>query len=133
MDETEYREFGLAYDREVLAVEGSVLTLLHLHGDAPMFDLAARYPAHALNWHDRRAAPSLAEGERRSGRCVCCGLDERAIAARSPAEAAAEAREAVDQTGGRHLIVAPGCVVPVATPDATIRDGVDAVAASLAA
>ena len=128
LDETEYREFGLHYDLDVLAAAGpSRLTLLHLHGDAPMFDLQARYPAHALSWHDRRVAPHLAEGQQRSGRCVCGGLDERRIATRTPAEAAAEALEAIAATGGRHLIVAPGCVIPVATPEETVRAVVEAV------
>lgn len=131
LDETEYRAFGLHYDLEVLVAAGpSMLTLLHLHGEAPMFDLQARYPVHAINWHDRRVAPHLAEGQHRSGRCVCGGLDERRIAGRPPAEAAAEAREAVAATGGRHLIVAPGCVVPVATPAETVRAVVEAVAGS---
>jgi len=133
LDETEYREFGLAYDLQALAAAtGSAITMLHLHGEAPMFDLQARYPAHAINWHDRRVVPHLDEGQRRSGRCVCGGLDERRIAARTPVDAAEEARDAIARTGGRRVIVAPGCVIPVATPPATIRAVVAAVAGTAA-
>jgi uroporphyrinogen decarboxylase len=134
LDETEYREFGLAYDLDVLdAAAASRLTMLHLHGEAPMFDLQARYPVHAVNWHDRRAAPHLAEGRLRAGRCVAGGLDERRIASYPPAQAAAEAREAIAQTGGVGLIVAPGCVIPITTPPATVQAAVDAVKAAVSA
>ncbi|HEV2066455.1 MAG TPA: uroporphyrinogen decarboxylase family protein, partial [Thermomicrobiales bacterium] len=129
MDEATYRAFGLPYDLEVLEpAKDRGWTMFHLHGEAPMFELGIGTPADILNWHDRRAAPDLAAGQRQSGRCVAGGINERTIATASPAEAAAEARDAVDQTGGRHLIVAPGCVIPVATPEATIRAIVDAVA-----
>ena len=90
--------------------------MLHLHGENPMFELQARYPANVLNWHDRRAAPHLAEGEQQSGRCVCGGINERQVAERSPTAIAKEARDAVAQTGGRHLIVGPGCVIPGRDP-----------------
>jgi uroporphyrinogen decarboxylase len=131
LDETEYREFGLAYDLQVLEAAGeSRLTMLHLHGEAPMFELQSRYPIHAVNWHDRRAAPHLAEGRVRAGRCVAGGLDERRIATYAPEQAAAEAREAIAQTGGAGLIVAPGCVIPITTAPATIQAAVDAVKAA---
>ena len=104
--------------------------MLHLHGEAPMFELQSRYPIQAVNWHDRRAAPHLAEGRVRAGRCVAGGLDERGIATYAPEQAAAEAREAIAQTGGVGLIVAPGCVIPITTPPATIQAAVDAVKAT---
>lgn len=124
----EYREFGVPYDLQVLeAAAGSRFTLLHIHGQGIMFEELARYPVHALNWHDRRTWPPLAEGQRLSGRCVVGGIDERAIATMTPAEAAAQARDAVAQLGGRRLMVAPGCVIPVATPEANVRAVVEAV------
>jgi uroporphyrinogen decarboxylase len=126
----EYREFGVSYDLQVLeAASGARLTLLHLHGQGIMFEELARYPVHAVNWHDRRTWPSLAEGQQLSGRCVVGGIDERAIAAMTPLEVAAQARDAVAQLSGRWLMVAPGCVIPVATPEANVRTVVDAVRA----
>ncbi|MDI3341417.1 MAG: uroporphyrinogen decarboxylase family protein [Sphaerobacter sp.] len=124
----EYREFGRRYDLAVLEAAGaSRFTLLHLHGEHIMFDELRDYPVHALNWHDRRTAPTLTAGERASGRCVVGGIDEKGIVAMSAAEAAAQARDAVAQLGGRHLMVAPGCVIPIATPEATIQAVVAAV------
>jgi uroporphyrinogen decarboxylase len=124
----EYRAFGVPYDLQVLeAAAGSRFTLLHLHGQEIMFEELARYPVHALNWHDQRTWPSLAEGQLLSGRCVVGGIDERAVATMAPAEAAAQARDAVAQLGGRQMMVAPGCVIPIATPEATVRAVVHAV------
>jgi len=73
------------------------------------------------------AGPSLAEGEQRSGRCVAGGLDETAIATLAPEAVAAQARDAIAQLKGRHLMVTPGCVIPIATPDANVAAAVAAV------
>jgi uroporphyrinogen decarboxylase len=131
MDEAEYREFGLPYDLRVLEpARGRALAMLHVRGTAPMFELASHYPAdlvQIVNWHDRRAAPHLADGLRLAHRCVAGGLNEQAIVTQKPEEVAALARDAVAQTGGRNLIVAPGCVIPVATPEANVRAAVEAV------
>jgi uroporphyrinogen decarboxylase len=129
MDEAEYREFGLAYDLRVLEpARDRALVMFHVHGEAPMFELAAHYPAdlvQIVNWHDRRAAPHLADGQRLAHRTVAGGLNERSIVEAAPEAVAAEARDAIAQTAGRGLIVAPGCVIPVATPEANVRAAVD--------
>ncbi|MGI8643277.1 MAG: uroporphyrinogen decarboxylase family protein [Thermomicrobiales bacterium] len=133
LDEATYRTFGLPYDLEVLKpAKGRGWTMLHLHGEAPMFGMGGEYPAEILNWHDRHASPDLATGERTSERCVAGGINEKTVATAEPADVAAEARDAVAQTDGRHLIVAPGCVVPVATPEKTIRAVIGAVRNSAA-
>jgi uroporphyrinogen decarboxylase len=38
-----------------------------------------------------------------------------------------EVRDAIAQTGGRRLMIAPGCVVPIATPESNYRAVIDAV------
>ncbi len=122
-----YREFGLHFDRTVLdSVPERAIVLLHLHGSRPMFDLQADYPAHIVNWHDRHAAPSLQEGRSRSRRCVAGGIDERQIANASADAVAAEVTDAIAATGGRGLIVAPGCVIPIDTPDANVLAAISA-------
>ncbi|MGH2535175.1 MAG: uroporphyrinogen decarboxylase family protein [Thermomicrobiales bacterium] len=133
MDEVEYREFGIAYDLPVLeAAPAESITICHLHGETPMFHLARRFPAQIINWHDRHAAPHLAEGHLQSGKSVAGGINERAISGYRPEEAASEAVDAVKVMQGRSLIVAPGCVVPINTPEANIRAVIRAVAPDLA-
>jgi uroporphyrinogen decarboxylase len=113
----QYAEFGARYDRQVLgAGDASRFTMLHIHGEHILFADLMTYPVHAINWHDRRTAPTLVEGERLSGKCVIGGIHERDIATMTADEAAAQAKDAVASTGGRHMMVGPGCVIPIATP-----------------
>jgi uroporphyrinogen decarboxylase len=128
--EAEYREFGLPYDLRMLdAVPPEAIVLLHFHGEQPMLHLAADYPAGFLNWHDRHTATSLGDGQRASGRPVAGGINERAMATATPEAIAAEVRDAIDQTGGRGVLITPGCVVPFAVPEAHVRAARAAVAA----
>lgn len=126
----EYRAFGSAYDLQVLDAAGaSRFTMVHIHGSNIMFDELAAYPSHVLNWHDRRTAPSLAEGQASSGRIVAGGIHEKAIADMMATEAAAQARDAIDALSARHVMIAPGCVMPITTPEANVRAVVEAVRA----
>ena len=106
----------------------SAFTLLHLHGRDVYFDRAATLPVHAINWHDRLTAPSLAEARARFTGGLVGGLGEwRTLLSGPPDAAAAEAREAIAQTGGRGILVGPGCVLPLATPDSHLAGVVSAV------
>jgi len=126
--EAEYHEFGLPYDLRVLAaVPDSAITILHFHGDQPMLHLAAEYPPGILNWHDRRTTTNLGEGQKTSGRPVAGGINERAMPTASPEEIAAEVRDAITQTGGRGVLITPGCVVPFAAPEANFRAATAAI------
>jgi len=132
--EEEYAEFGEPYDRRVLeAMAGrSFLTIVHAHGDRLMFERLARLPAHAWNWDARGAGPPLAEGWARVPGAVIGGLDQwRTLRDGTPEQAAAEAREAVAATGGLGLIVGPGCVLPVGTPDPNLAAVVKALGGEL--
>jgi uroporphyrinogen decarboxylase len=132
--EEQYAEFGEPYDRRVLeSVAGrSQLTIVHCHGDRLMFGRLARLPGHAWNWDDRSAGPSLAEGHRVVPGAVLGGLDQwKTLREATPDEAAAEARDAVAQTGGIGLIVGAGCVLPVGTPDPNVAAVVRALGGPL--
>lgn len=122
------------YARRVLeAVRGvSLLTLLHLHGRDVYFEPLGALPVHAVNWHDRLTAPTLAEAKRRraSGALVG-GLGESTTLRRGPIEAiAAEVGDAIRQTEGVGLILGPGCVLPLDVPEAHLQVVVDAVRAN---
>ena len=82
-----------------------------------MFDLIARYPVQALNWHDRESGPSLREGQARFRGAVCGGLEHWDHLLRGdPGQVRGLVRDAVEQTGGKRLIVSSGCVAPVNAP-----------------
>jgi uroporphyrinogen decarboxylase len=129
----EYAEWDLPYLREVLGGirHLSRFTLLHLHGRDPHFHLVADLPAHAINWHDRRTKPTLEQARERFAGALVGGLDEWRTLREGPAAAiAAETRDAIDQTAGVGLIVAPGCVLPLDVPDTHLAAVVDAARAS---
>ena len=123
LSEPEYRAFGEPYDRRILSAAADLwFNMVHLHGPDGMFDLVAAYPAQALNWHDREAGPSLAEGARRFKGAVCGGLEHWDDLLRGdPAQVRARVADAIAQTGGRRLIVASGCVAPVNAPFSNLR------------
>ena len=118
-----YAEFGEPHDRAILqSVAGrSVLTIVHCHGDALMFERLATLPGHAWNWDDRRTAPTLGQGQRLVPGAVIGGLDQWAtLRDGTPETAVAEVKDALAQTGGTGVILGPGCVLAMNTPDETV-------------
>lgn len=122
--EEEYRRWGVEYDVPILdAVAGRTwFNLVHIHGHDVFFDLLSGYPVQAVNWHDRETAPDLRAALSRTEKCLIGGIArEGAIRHGSPDAVAAEVRDAVTQTGGRRLIVGPGCVIPTGCPPENLR------------
>jgi uroporphyrinogen decarboxylase len=133
LGEARYREFGRPYD--LLALRGAAdgwLNILHVHGDKDLLlDLVLDYPVDVLSWSDRLTGLSLREVRAKSSKCLMGGWHEFGALSNGPAEAiAAEARDALEQTGGRKFILANGCSVPDETPEQWLeaaRDAVDAL------
>ena len=126
----ESARFDLPRMRRMLdAVAGrSAFTLLHVHGRDIYFDQTAGLPVHAVNWHDRLTAPRLGDAQRRFTGALVGGLGESRTLLNGPPEAvAAEVRDALVQTGGLGIMIGPGCVLPLATPDAHLAAVVAAV------
>jgi uroporphyrinogen decarboxylase len=132
--EEDYLRFGEPYDRRVLESvrDRSILTIVHAHGTALMFEQLARLPGHAWNWDDRATPPSLAAGKAQVPGAVIGGLDQwKTLRDGTPEAAADEARDAVAQTDGLGLVVGPGCVLPMETPDANVAAVVRALGGPL--
>ena len=129
-DRQSYARFGERFDRQIMdAARGFWLNVLHLHGEALIFELAEVLPAQVVNWHDRSTPPSLIEGKARLRGAVCGGLRRwETMVLGDPQSVRSEAREAIDATeGGRGLILGTGCVVPVIAPRANLRAAREAV------
>jgi len=119
MSEGEYAQWGKEHDAALFDLADSWVNMLHLHGHGVMFDAMTDLPAHIINWHDREAGPSLAEGYRRSGKVVCGGWRQwETIVYGNPKQVIEEARDAVRQMQGKHLILGTGCVTPIIAPRA---------------
>jgi uroporphyrinogen decarboxylase len=127
-----YRTWGVEDDLKILAaVSDAPFTMLHTCGTQVFFDVFGTYPVHVFNYALSPTNPTLAEVARRTGKAVAGGLttkpDDLSL---TPADVAREVRAAIASTGGRHLLIAPGCSnspqvadsVAAAARDA-IRDG----------
>jgi len=134
LTDDEYARFGEPYDRRVLeSVRGrSILTIIHAHGDRLLFDRLARLSGHAWNWDDRATPPSLREGRAAVPGAVIGGLNQwRTLRDGTPEQVEAEVRDAIAQTEGTGLILGPGCVLPMNTPDETVAAVVQALGGPL--
>ncbi len=129
LTEDEYLEFGRPYDLRILqATDGLWFNLLHLHGTNVMFDLVADYPVQAVNWHDQETPPSLSEAMSRFPRVLVGGLRQwETMLGGTPDRVRSEVRAAIEETGGRRLIVGTGCVTPITAPAGNIRAAREAV------
>jgi uroporphyrinogen decarboxylase len=100
--------------------------MLHLHGENVMFDLLAGYPAQMINWHDRLTAPALGKALNRFKGTLVGGVEERGLLVTGSVQAVrAQVRDAIVQTGGKRLVVGPGCVAAIAASEQNIRAVID--------
>jgi uroporphyrinogen decarboxylase len=116
MSAEEYERWLFPLDLRILEAlpREAWFNVLHLCRGRLHFDIARRLPVQAVSWsiHDP-GNPTLAEGRKLSGKAVMGGLGQRTTLYRgTPAEVTQEAREALTDTGGRGLLLAPGCSVP---------------------
>lgn len=133
MPEALYRDLVLPYD---LAVLGALpaqawFNVLHLCGSNLNFSLARDLPAQAVSWSiHNQGNPSLKEGRDIARRAVMGGLSQRStLVYGPPPRIEEEARRAIEETGGRGLLLAPGCSVPPRVRETNLAAMVTAVAA----
>ena len=115
----QYREFGEQYDLEFLdAIKSrSKFNILHNCGSHIFFDQLASYPVQALNWDaSAEGNPDLRDGKARSGQAVMGGLSQSLLKNGSPDQIQETVGHALEQTGGTHFLLAPGCSIPPETP-----------------
>jgi uroporphyrinogen decarboxylase len=124
LSEDEYRTFGLPYDRKILESLPSKwwFSVIHLHGELPMFKCAAELSAQVINWHDRDTEPDLAQGKTLFSNAVCGGLSRwEHLHQGTPGAVRDAAREAMEMTNNRRFILSTGCVTFITTPLSNIR------------
>lgn len=130
LTEDQYKDFGIPYDLRVLeAVAGRApFNVLHNCGEHIFFDLLADYPVAAISWAATLPGnPSLGEGLRRTSKAAMGGVSEKTtLVDGTPEEVAAEVRRALEETGGRRVLLAPGCSIPPRTPPANLRAAAEA-------
>jgi len=94
-------------------------------------DVGRQLPVQAVSYSiHNQGNPSLAEARRLTGRAVMGGLEQRRVLVGGPPDAIErQVREAIESTGGRALLLAPGCSVPPQAPEVNLRTMMEAAAA----
>jgi uroporphyrinogen decarboxylase len=133
MPESVYRELVLPLDQRILEQlpNEAWFNAVHLCGSHLQFGLSRDMPAQVVSWSvHNQGNPTLAGGRTISGRAVMGGLGQHgSLLYGPPEEVEAEARRAITETGGRGLLLAPGCSVPTRAKDANLAAMAAAVAA----
>ncbi len=135
LSESDYKSFALGYDLRILSsLQQSRFNVLHIPGRAIMFDLLVTYPVSAISWYDRGTAPSLREAQVRlqerkiTGKALAGGLDQsHVLLAGKPDDVLNQVVDALDQTGGRGFILAPGDALEPTTPPENLHMARDSI------
>lgn len=129
MTEAEHKEFCEKYDLEVINsyADKTWFNIMHAHGDNTYFKTLAEYPVNCINWHDRWAAPSLAEARKITDKCLLGGINEIWMEHSSYKDVPKHIEEAVEAGGRNGLMLTPGCCILLHTPQENL------LAASIAA
>jgi uroporphyrinogen decarboxylase len=119
----EYQVFGRPFDEEILSAASDLwFNMVHIHGEANiMFDLVADYPVQCVNWHDRDTGLTIAGGLEQVSGAVSGGVSRWSLLKEDPQQALAEARQALQDCGGKRLMLGVGCVIMTNTPTRNIR------------
>lgn len=136
--DAQYKEFVYPYDLKLITrLRGKAkFIVLHLHAreenEEIRFDKIAKTPGvDAINWEDQSSALSLKQGKKRFRGAVLGGIDHNGIfRTGSPEEAQKQVLDAMTEAGPDRLIIAPGCVITVDTPEeniAAVRDAVRSI------
>ena len=121
MDPDLYLEYGKPYDLQVLhAAEGGWMNTIHAHGSNVMFDILSDYPVDIFNWHAWETLPAIDEAQLLTGKCLMGGLNRTDITNCNRNAIRNQIFSAYKMTGGRGLILTPGCVIRYPLNDAML-------------
>jgi len=128
-----YEELALPLDLRILEALPATawFNVLHLCGSHVTMEVGRRLPVQAVSYSiHNQGNPSLGEARKLTGKAVMGGLEQRRVLVGGPPdEIVAQARAAIAATGGRGLLLAPGCSVPPQAPDRNLRTMMEAAAA----
>lgn len=110
-DEELYREYGMPYDKKVLEASSGWCNVLHAHGEDIMFNLLKDYPVQVFNWHAWQTLPTVEEAACYTDKCLMGGIERMDITNHKRNQLRSEIFNTIKATGGRGLILTPGCVI----------------------
>jgi len=106
--------------------------VVHLCGSHVNMDVGRRLPVQAVSYSiHNKGNPTLGEARRLTEKAVMGGLEQRKVLAGGAADTIErQVREAIASTGGRGLLLAPGCAVPPRASDVNLLTMMRAAAAA---
>ncbi|MDR3200221.1 MAG: uroporphyrinogen decarboxylase family protein [Spirochaetales bacterium] len=118
MTEDEFKRWSMPHDKRVFtAMREAPMVIAHIHGpQKSYFDTCESFECDALSWEDRTAGISIAEARKKTKKCLVGGVDHEKALTATPEEVYREAVDAIKQSGGYGLILAPGCTFDTKTP-----------------
>jgi len=117
LNKDEFKRYSESLDLQILeSAQGLWCNMLHLHGEDVYFEQVSKYPVQIINWHDRETPPSLTQAQKIFKGTLCGGLSRETLVYKTAQEIRKEKEDAVQQTGGRRLLISTGCVVPIIAP-----------------
>jgi len=93
---------------------------MHAHGSNIMFELLSDYPVNIFNWHAWETLPAIDEAQHLTGKCLMGGLNRTDITNCNRNAIRHQIYAAHQLTGGRGLILTPGCVIRYPLNDAML-------------
>lgn len=81
-----------------------------------------------LTWHDRWTKPNMMEARKISDKCFLGGINEKWLSTAKAGEISNHIKEAT-AAGRKGLIITPGCVAELSTPEANFQAVKEAVEA----
>ncbi|MEE8347438.1 MAG: uroporphyrinogen decarboxylase family protein, partial [Dehalococcoidia bacterium] len=115
----DYDRFARPFDLRVLAAaQNAPFNLFHVCRDNNHLTRLLDYPVHAFQWGSRSPTnPSLSDIFPKTDKALMGGVDHgHTIREGSPADVAAQAKEAHDATNGRRFLLAPECSIDPPSP-----------------
>lgn len=133
--DSQYDEFVYPYDQKLISrLNGKAkFIILHLHAreenEEIRFDKIAKNPGvDGINWEDQSSSLNLKQGKKRFRGAALGGIDHNGVFRTEDSEAAQQqVLQAIEKAGPDRLIIAPGCVITVDTPEENILAVRDAV------
>lgn len=110
-DDEFYAEYGVPYDKMILDTSKGWCNVLHAHGNDIMFDLLKDYPVQIFNYHAWQTLPTIEEAALFTGKTLMCGIERMDITNHHKNALRHEIFETIKATNGKHIILAPGCVI----------------------
>lgn len=107
-----FADFIVPYDYEALCgAQQGQFNILHLHGNSTRFLEMSNYPVEGINWHAWESLPSVTAASIMTNKCLVGGINRWTITDDDRNEIKKQIDQTLQYTGGKNVILTPGCTI----------------------